>query len=235
MERIKTGIKGMDELIQGGIPDSATVLVAGGTGTGKTIFGLTYLYSGAKNHDEPGLFITLEGNLKNVIWNMETFGWDIKPLQDANKFKIYKMNLHTQENVQRQIEEELKIIAKLVKDMKCKRLVVDSTTALGVWIPDQGKMRHMLYSFADSLKDLGCTTMLISETKGGRTDFSAFGVEEFVADGVIGLYFVPPNRSVFVRKMRGTNHSKSVHPFSISDSGIEVKARDELMWEALKN
>ena len=165
---------------------------------------------------------------------METFGWGIKPLQETGKFKIYKLNLHTQENVERQIEEELKVIAKLVKDMGCKRLVVDSTTALGVWIPDQGKMRHLLYSFADSLKDLGCTTILIAETSGGKTDFSAFGVEEFIVDGVVMLYFVPPNRSVFVRKMRGTNHSKTVHPFNISEIGLEIKSRDEIMWEAIK-
>ena len=234
MNRIETGVKGFDELISGGFPESSTVLLSGGPGTGKTIFGLTYLYNGAKHSDEPGLFITLEGNLKNIVWNMETFGWDIKPLQETGKFKIYKLNLHAQENVERQIEEELKVIAKLVKDMGCKRLVVDSTTALGVWIPDQGKMRHLLYSFADSLKDLGCTTILIAETSGGKTDFSAFGVEEFIVDGVVMLYFVPPNRSIFVRKMRGTNHSKTVHPFNISEIGLEIKSRDEIMWEAIK-
>jgi len=234
MERVATGIKGFDELVVGGFPLSSTILVSGGAGTGKTIFGLSYLYSGAKEFNEPGLYITLEGNLKNIIWNMETFGWDIKPLQDTNKFKIYKLNLHTQENVERQIEEELKVISKLVKDMGCKRLVVDSTTALGVWIPEQGRMRHLLYSFADSLKNLDCTTILIAETKGGKTDFSAFGVEEFIVDGVVSLYFVPPNRSIFVRKMRGTNHSKSPHAFNISELGIEVKPRDEVMWEAIK-
>jgi len=234
MERVETGIKGFDELVAGGFPLGSTILISGGAGTGKTIFGLSYLYSGAKDHNEPGLFITLEGNLKNIVWNMETFGWDIKPLQDAGKFKIYKMNLHTQENVERQIEEELKVIAKLVQDMGCKRLVVDSTTALGVWIPDQGKMRHLLYSFADSLKDLGCTTLLVAETRGGKTDFSAFGVEEFIVDGVVSLYFVPPNRSIFVRKMRGTNHSKSAHPMNISELGLEIKPRDEIMWESIK-
>ena len=118
--------------------------------------------------------------------------------------------------------------------MGCRRLVVDSTTAFGVWIPEQGKMRHLLYSFADSLKDMGCTTILIAETRGGKLDFSAFGVEEFIVDGVVSLYFVPPNRSIFVRKMRGTNHSKTAHPIMISESGLEIKPRDEIMWESIK-
>jgi len=178
MDRTKTGVKGFDELIEGGFPTGSAMLLSGGAGTGKTIFGLSYLYNGAKNFDEAGLYITLEGNLKNIVWDMESFGWDVKPLQDAGKFRIYKINLHTTENVQRQIEEELKVISKIVEEMGCKRLVVDSTTTLGLWIPDQGKMRHMLYTFADTLKELECTTMLIAETKGGKLDFSAFGVEE---------------------------------------------------------
>jgi KaiC/GvpD/RAD55 family RecA-like ATPase len=165
---------------------------------------------------------------------METFGWDIAALQSMGKFKIYKMNLHTEDNVEKQIEEELKVIARLVKQMGCKRLVIDSSTAFGLWVPDIGKVRYLLYTFADNLKDFGCTTILISETKDSKTDYSAFGVEEFVSDGVIVLYFTPPNRNIFIRKMRGTNHSKSVHPFLITDMGIEVRSRDEVSWEALK-
>jgi KaiC/GvpD/RAD55 family RecA-like ATPase len=234
MERVKSGIKGLDELIGGGFPLGSTILLSGGPGTGKTIFGLSYLYNGAKFYNEPGLYITLEENLKNIVWNMETFGWDIAALQSMGKFKIYKMNLHTEDNVEKQIEEELKVIARLVKQMGCKRLVIDSSTAFGLWVPDIGKVRYLLYTFADNLKDFGCTTILISETKDSKTDYSAFGVEEFVSDGVIVLYFTPPNRNIFIRKMRGTNHSKSVHPFLITDMGIEVRSRDEVSWEALK-
>ncbi len=234
MERIKSGIKGFDELIQGGIPAGSTVLISGGSGTGKTIFGLTYLIAGAKQYKEPGLYITLEGNVQSLVWNVESFAWDVKSLQESNKFKIYRMNLHTQENVEMQIEEELKVIARLVKEMGCKRLVVDSTTALGVWIAEKGKIRHMLFSFTESLKEFGCTTMLIAETRGRKNDFNAFGVEDYVSDSIVAMYLNPPNRSIFVKKMRGTNHSTSVHPFTISKEGIEVRPRDEILWEALK-
>jgi len=133
-----------------------------------------------------------------------------------------------------QVEAELKEIAKIVKEIGAKRLVVDSTTAFGVWIKDQGTMRSLLYRFTDGLKDIGTTTLLVAETKGSRKSFSAFGVEEFVADGVIALYFTPPNRSIFVRKMRGTNHSKSPHPFQISSDGITVSPKDTIMWESIK-
>ncbi|MFH1587609.1 MAG: ATPase domain-containing protein, partial [Candidatus Diapherotrites archaeon] len=90
------------------------------------------------------------------------------------------------------------------------------------------------YSFTDGLKEIGCTTILIAETRGGKTDFSAFGVEEFVADAVIALYFTPPHRSIFVRKMRGTDHSKTIHPFDITAEGVTIHPKDEIMWEAIK-
>ena len=78
MERVPTGIKGFDELIQGGIPKGATVLVSGGAGSGKTILATTFIYEGARKFGEPGLLVTVEDNLKNIVWNMENFGWDIK-------------------------------------------------------------------------------------------------------------------------------------------------------------
>ncbi len=234
MERVKTGIKGMDDLIEGGIPKGSNVLLAGGPGTCKTIMGLSFIYNGAKDMGEPGLFVSLEENIKNIVWNMESFGWDIKELQDNNLMKIYKLKLNPRENIERQIEAELRTISSIVKEIDAKRLVVDSTTAFAIWLKEPGLIRSILYEFVDRLKELNCTTMLISEVSGNKHQFSAFGVEEFVADGVVALYFTPPHRSVFVRKMRGTNHSKSVHPFEITGKGIDIKSKDTILWEAIK-
>lgn len=234
MERVKTGVRGLDELIEGGIPIGSNVLVAGGPGTCKTIMGLSFIYNGAKELGEAGLFVSLEENTANIVWNMENFGWDIKKMQDKNLIKIYKLKLNPHENLELQIEAELKAIREIVKEIKAKRLVIDSTTAFAIWLKEPGLIRSLLYEFVDKLKDLGCTTMLISEVRGDKTAFSAFGVEEFVSDGVIALYFTPPHRSIFVRKMRGTNHSKNVHPFEITNNGIEINPKDRIMWEAVK-
>lgn len=234
MERIKTGIPGLDELVDGGIPITSTVLVTGGSGTCKTIMGLQFLYNGAKQYNEPGIYVTVESSVKNITWNIESFGWDIKQLQDKNMMRIYRLQFDPSRDIESQIGTQLNVIASLVKEMKAKRLVVDSTTAFGIFVKDQGELRSILFRFSDGLKEMGCTTMLIAETKGGKTDFSAFGVEEFIVDGVIALYFTPPNRSVFVRKMRGTNHSKGIHPLEIEKNGLVVKAKDEVMWDAIR-
>ncbi len=237
MNRIKTGIEGLDELIQGGIPEGSCVLVAGGSGTGKTIFGMQFIYNGAAMYNDPGVYVSIETNLKNIIWNMENFNWDIRDLQEKNLMKIYRLNIgyaKTREEVQQRVDEELNTISQLVKDMNAKRLVIDSVTAFGIWFESPALVRSLLFEFADRLKNLGCTTLLTTETRGGRREFSAFGVEEFVSDGVIALYFTPPHRSIFVKKMRGTNHSKIPHPFEITDRGIVVNPHDRVLWESIK-
>ena len=93
MERVATGVPGLDEILNGGIPKGSNVLLAGGAGTGKTIFSTQYLYNGAAQYGEAGLFVTLEGNVRDIAWNMESFQWDIKTLQNQGLFTLYRLNL----------------------------------------------------------------------------------------------------------------------------------------------
>jgi len=234
VERTATGIEGLDRILEGGFPKGSVILLSGGSGTLKTILATQFIYNGGKQFKEPGVFVTVEESAKNIGWNIESFGWDIKSLEDKNLMKIYRLKLTPERDIKAQIDEELKMISELVQKIGAKRLVIDSTTAFGIWIKEPGDLRYMIFKFASELKELGCTTLLTAETKGGKTDFSAFGVEEFVVDGVLALYFSPPNRSVHVRKMRGTNHSKKVHPLEITKAGIEVKSKDEVLWESIK-
>ena len=234
MERIKTGISGMDELLTGGIPQGSSVLLSGGSGTCKTIFAMQYIYNGAALYQEPGLFVTIESNAKNIMWNMESFSWDIKKLQQDKLMAIYRLKIGADIKPEEQIDSELEIIKSQVKEIGAKRLVVDSTTALAILIKDQASIRSTLFRFVDALKELDCTTLLTAEVENQKTSFSAFGVEEYIVDGVIALYFTPPHRSIFVRKMRGTAHDKNVHPFDISKDGIKVKAKEHVLWEAIR-
>ncbi|MBI4043360.1 MAG: hypothetical protein HY393_00955 [Candidatus Diapherotrites archaeon] len=239
MNRVPTGITGFDELVDGGVPEGSSVLVSGGPGTGKTIFAMQYIYEGAKTFNDPGLFVTLETNLKNITWNMQNFNWDIKMLQDQNLMKIYRLNIaglgNDAKSIEEQISKELTIISKMVDTIDAKRLALDSTTAFSVWIREEGLLRHILFKFVNDLKDLGITTVLTAETRGGnKYMFSSHGVEEFIVDGVVALYFTPPNRSVFVRKMRGTNHSKTAHAFEITSDGFLIRPKDEILWSSIK-
>ena len=231
MNRIKTGIPGMDDLIEGGFPESSSILLSGGPGCGKSIFCLQYLYNGAKEYGERGMYITLEEGPHNLWWNMQRFKWDLLPLEKQGLLKIYKFepNLDMKDDV----EGQTKRILEKAKELNAKRLVIDSITAFSFWIEDPAKLRYMIYVLIEELRKLDVTTILTTETSGGKDEISRFGVEEFLADGVVQMYFNPPHRSMFVRKMRGTNNDKSIHPFEINDNGIQVDSREEILWESL--
>jgi KaiC/GvpD/RAD55 family RecA-like ATPase len=232
LKRIKSGIPGLDELIEGGFPESSSIMVSGGPGTGKSIFCLEYLYNGAKEYDEPGVYITLEEGPHNLWWNMQRFKWDLLPLEKANKLKIFKFEPSV--DMGKDIEGQTRRIVEKAKELDAKRFVIDSITAFSFWIEDVAKIRYAIYILIEELRKLNCTTILTSETLGGKYELSRFGVEEFLADGVISLFFVPPHRLMFVRKMRGTNHSRSLHPIDITDKGFTVNPKEEVLWEALK-
>lgn len=232
MNRIRTGVPGLDELIEGGFPESSSILLSGGPGCGKSIFCLQYLYNGAKQYGERGIYITLEEGPHNLWWNMQRFKWDLLPLEKQGLLKIYKFEPNPE--MKDDIEGQTKRILEKARELNAKRLVIDSITAFSFWIEDPAKLRYMIYVLIEELRKLDVTTILTAETSGGKEEISRFGVEEFLADGVVQLYFYPPHRSLFVRKMRGTANDKSVHPFEITDSGIVVDSRGEVLWESLR-
>jgi KaiC/GvpD/RAD55 family RecA-like ATPase len=234
IDRVKTGIPGVDEIVAGGIPRSASVVIAGGPGCGKTILAMQYIYNGASALAEPGIFITIQTDVQNIVWDMQNFRWNFKALQDRNLVRIERVHFDSKGDVHAQVEEQLQMIKDMVLEMKAKRLVIDSITGLGLWIEGKSELRNTLFEFLSDLKAMGCTTLLTAETGGEKTEFGSFNVEQFVADGIVALYFVPPNRGLFVRKMRGTNHSKKVHPMEITEQGMVVKAKDEILWQSLR-
>ena len=234
MNRIKTGIPGLDELLEGGFPESSSILLAGAAGTGKTIFCLEYLYNGAKDYDEPGMYATLEEGPHNLWWNMQRFHWNFLPMQNENKIQIVKFDPANPKDKENLSEQVNKIVEK-AKDMGAKRLVIDSITALAFWTDQPETIRYTLYNLIEELRSINCTTILTCETMGRRNDISRFGVEEFLTDGVVQLFFTPPYRSIFIRKMRGTDHSKTIHPIIINESGLLVNSKEEMLWESLKD
>ncbi len=233
MKRVATGVKGLDELIEGGFPEGSAILVAGGAGTGKSIFCLEYLYNGAKQYNEPGVYITMEEGPHNLWWNMQRFHWDLLPLEKANKLKIYKFEPSL--DMKNDVENQIRRIVDKAKAMGAKRMVIDSITAFSFWIDDVAKIRYAIYVLIEELRKIDCTTVLTAETTGHKNEISRFGVEEFLVDGVIQMLYIPPHRSMFIRKMRGTNHDKRVHPVEINDDGLSINAQEEILWEALRD
>ena len=228
VERVKTGIRGLDELIEGGLPEKSIILLTGSTGTGKTIFALNFLVEGALN-GEPGVYISLQESPQENINQMKLFGWPIEKLIHEKKILIIQPELYNFDSL-------LSVIEDSVEKIKAKRLVIDSASIIGLYFENPYKVRKSLLDLGQLFKRLGCTTLAIDEIKENETTLSAFGVEEFVADGVIVLYYMKRGnlyiRAMTIRKMRSTNHSQKVHPMEIRrPGGVLIYPFEEVFGE----
>lgn len=229
-ERVDTGIPGLNEMTGGGFIPQSQVLLSGEAGTGKTIFGLQYLYYGA-THGEPGLYITLDEPEVNLRWNMKNFNWAFDRLAQDKLFSVYHLNVLREGNVFEKINAELDQIEEEIDAIGAKRVVVDSITAISIWTGDDQLLRLMISSFLDMLRRKKCTAVLPCESMHGES--SRFGVEDFLCDAVIMLYSLPQIRALNVKKMRGTKHDKLIHPYEITEAGITIDPKQQILWEAI--
>jgi len=224
MERVKTGIPGMDKIMGGGIPKNQTLLLTGTAGTGKTILCSQYIYNGLKKFKENGVFLTLEEPPEYIKENMRVFGWDFKQLEKTGKLTFIKYDPYRAEDIAEMLEST-------IRETKASRVVIDSVSALGLHIRDSEELRRMIFNLSNSLRKLNCTAIMVSEIVHGKEGLSRYGVEEFVSDSVIALYYERLQstflRAIQIWKLRGSSHSEKLHPYEISKSGISINPAEE--------
>lgn len=249
--RCKTGIKGFDELVQGGFPKGSSILYTGTPGTGKTIFGLEYLYNGATKFKEKGLYVTFEESREEILAQGKQFGWDFKALEKQKLIAIMSVPAR---NISKETSEK---IISMCKKQKIKRLVIDSLSTLSINAPifsvaenlsisevvnqstylsppvvGELMVKRFIYSFIDDLRNLTHTTTLLISENSVHSDFlSRDTISEFLCDGVIVVTFESLggaySRSLLVRKMRQTRNDEDIHPLEIAKKGIVVHSIDE--------
>src|SRR5215472_9210688 len=236
IERVHTGIPGLDHVLEGGFPKGARVLLAGGAGCGKTICCGQYLYKGATKFREPGVYVSTEEPPSEFKANMLRFGWDFKKLENEKKIgmvdAVYqRVESETTESESLQsilynLRAKLSEVKVLVEQLGATRLVVDSLPGFGFRVTDLNTLREIFLEVGLLLKDVGATTLMTTEVVEGSGLISRYGIEEFLATGVIVLSLVKqstPLRKMFVRKMRGTSHSMNDFAFSIGRDGVAIK------------
>ncbi len=242
VERVKTGIPGLDDLIEGGFPRGTTVLVTGPTGSGKTTFAAQFVYKGAELYDEPGVIVTLEERAQDLRREMMNFGWDVRRLEEEGKIAIVDgvssaVGLPSEERFALEeglnIEGFLRYVYRVVKTLNAKRLVVDSIPSIAIRLREEHNIREVLLKLNTILLEMGVTTILTTEAedpKNGR--LSRYGIEEYVARGVILLDFIEKDvelkRYLLIRKMRETRHAMKKYPFEITEDGIVVYPSGEI-------
>ena len=243
MGKVKSAIPGLDELIEGGYVENDVILVTGGPGTGKTTFGVQYLYGGVVNFSEPGVLVVMEETPSRLIRDMWRFGWDIEKLVSQKKMKIIYANPFTYTKFVKPLEKSpintiaarknigdiFEQIQLEVEAINAKRIFIDSITSFKM-SADKSEVRHKISEFIKNLEYLDCTTLMSSEVQGKQ---AAFSVEEYLSSGVIRLHVFRAEgnrvKAIEILKMRGVKHDETLHPYEIRDKGIIVYPGETVM------
>jgi KaiC/GvpD/RAD55 family RecA-like ATPase len=237
MNKTKTGIPGLDELVGGGFVEGSTILLSGSAGSGKTIFGLQFVFNGAKHFDEPGLLVTLDARPKELRSQAMQFGWKLEDLEAQRKVVIIdaassKAGLPTSEKYALRRGFDMSNLAeeiyRAVEDLRARRLVIDSLSGLGIRFNESSEVRNELFRISSLLGELNVTSLFIGELNSPEL-LSRAGVEQFVVQGVIVLNLCERDgallRDLLIWKMKQTQHSMKRHPFTINSRGIEIGPR----------
>jgi len=217
--RVVTGIEGFDSLIEGGLPRNSVIVVAGGPGAGKTIFSAQYIHHGALN-GEKGVYVSFGEAADAFKEYMQRFGLGFQKLEKEGKVAILDLTVP-----KLGLETNLDLIEQRVRDLGAKRLVIDSFSAIALALGERVDVRTTLHMLTKLLREINCTTIMVVDVSIGSQTIGT-GLEEFLADGIVlldtSLEGGQLQRSLLVRKMRGTNHSIRTNPYIISERGIAV-------------
>jgi len=234
---VSTGIPGVDEILGGvGIPQGHTILISGGPGSGKTTFSIQFLYKGATEHNEPGLYVTLDEDPEDIKKSMFKYGWNLSELEKQKKLifinvspvrvtpsdKVGLIQLGMKEF---KLIKLLEAIRTGIGEVQAKRVVIDPVTIFTLQYPDK---IERIYAMRDLIRDFrrtGCTNLLISELRGTGLE-REHQFEEYLAHGVILLRTIATGDKVTrmfqIEKMRGIDVDIQPRPYNITSNGIEV-------------
>jgi circadian clock protein KaiC len=233
---LKTKVSGFDDLfINGGIPKGSSVLVAGGPGTGKSIFCRQICYN-LVSKGKKCIYVSFEESKERIVKSMKTFGWDVEKciedgfllIQKINPIDILRMKFGSIGGSGSATDLSYKIKPLVIpKDFYPEFIVVDSLTAIiAASVTKDKNYRVYLQQLFNFFEETGATSFLITETDPVPTRYSETGIEEFLADGIIVLYNIQKKdtreNAIEVLKMRYSKHQKNIVLMEITEKGIEV-------------
>jgi circadian clock protein KaiC len=225
LQKVPTGIEGLDEITGGGLPLGRSTLVCGGTGTGKTLFALEFLIHGALEYGEPGVFLTFEENADELSRNVASFGFDVNSLIAKNKIEIDHVQFEsTQVSGPYDLNGLFIRLETALKKTNAKRVVLDSVDVLFLTFSNAVLVRAEMRRLLAWLKERSLTVIITAES--GESALTREGIEEYVSDCVISLenriVRHAATRLLRIVKYRGSAHGSNEYPFLIGHNGISV-------------
>ncbi len=185
MERIKTGIPGLDDMLSGGyLPQSAN-LVEGAPGTGKSTLGMQFIYNGITQYRQPGLILTFEEFAQQYYDDAANFGWDFRALERADQLRVIMTSPEVSFSDLSSVGGRIQT---MINEIGAQRILVDSLSHFDRLTEDPVERRGLLYGFINSLKREGLTSLLTRENNAliGELENPEEDVA-FVADSVVML------------------------------------------------
>lgn len=223
-KRIKTGIKGFDKLCKGGFVDKSINLVMGNAGSGKSTFLLQFLYNGATEYGQNGLYVSFEQEINDVYRTGKSMGMNFEKLDKQGRFKFIKMHgRHLVKDLQKRL-------MKVIIDNNIKRVCLDPINVLSVNLPNEINARKQIFELLVLLKKLGVCVLIAGEADEQNEDFSALSEEitfsKYLVDGIVELFSSglsgEGDRALRISKMRMTDHFRGPIGMEINDKGIKV-------------
>lgn len=222
-----TGIEGFDELTLGGLPSGRPTLVCGSAGCGKTLFASTFLLNGAREFNEPGLFVTFEERPVDIVSNVASLGFGMDELIAERKIMIEHIAVDPAELAEigdYDLEGLFLRLELAIDEIGAKRIVLDTIESLFSAFTNPAILRAEIRRLFDWLKDKGMTTVITGER--GDGSLTRQGLEEYVSDCVLLLDHRVHNqvstRRLRIVKYRGTAHGTNEYPFLIDSDGFSV-------------
>jgi circadian clock protein KaiC len=226
LKKSPSGINGLDEITEGGLPKGRPTLICGSAGSGKTMFAVHFLVHGAEI-GEPGIFVSFEETQKELEKNFASLGIDLKALEEEKKFLvdyIYLERSEIEETGEFDLEGLFVRLKYAVDQIGAKRIVLDTVEALFSELPNEFILRAELRRLFNWLKSEGLTAIITGEK--GKNTLTRYGLEEYVADCVIlldsNVVDKVATRNLRIIKYRGSSHGSNEYPFLISKEGISI-------------
>ncbi|GAB3766461.1 circadian clock protein KaiC [Ramlibacter monticola] len=227
LRKTLTGISGLDEITEGGLPAGRPTLVCGAAGCGKTLLAAEFIVRGAVVHGEPGVIMTFEESTQELTDNMRSLGFDLDRLQRQRKVVLDYVRVERseiQETGEYDLEGLFIRLAYAIDSIGAKRVVLDTIEALFAGLPNQAILRAELRRLFHWLKEKGVTAVITAERGDGT--LTRYGLEEYVADCVILLDHrivdQVSTRRLRIVKYRGSSHGTNEYPFLIGAHGLSV-------------
>ncbi len=236
LAKAATGIKGLDEVMEGGLPQGRTTLVCGSAGCGKTLLAAEFLVNGATRFDEPGVFMAFEETEQDLSENVSSLGFDLPSLIGDKKIIVDYVHID-RENIHETGEYDLEgLFIRLeyaINSIGAKRVVLDTVESLFSGLPNILILRTELRRLFHWLKEKGVTAVITGER--GDGNLTRHGLEEYISDCVILLDHrvieQVSTRRLRVVKYRGSTHGTNEYPFLIDREGISVLPITSLILE----